>query len=178
MLDHRFTGLIAIALGVAFSPSAHAFGNYFTNRCAPCHFDDTVTCDGCHHHRGTLSAATDQDEYHPGDPIVVTLDGGAKRSGWIRAVLYDDQDVEIAIASGPSGTGDDGLGDAVLFPAELNTFAPESEGDYIWTATWFGAESDGSGHVEEPVSVQIHVTNPVGITTHASWGALKAAKRR
>ena len=175
---HCCKPLATLALGLILAPGAHAFSSYFNNRCAACHFDDSITCDGCHHHRGRLSASADRDEYQPGDPIVVTLDGGAKKSGWIRAILYDDQDLEVAIASGPTGTGDDSMGDAVLFPVELSAVAPEEEGDYTWTATWFGAESDGSGHLEVGVPVQFHVTAPVGIANRASWGVLKAARKR
>lgn len=169
--------LTALACSLLLAPTAQARPGFFESRCAVCHTDDTPSCDGCHYHRGGLQANTDLDEYFPGDPVTITLDGGAKGSGWIRAVLYDDGDAEIDRASGPTGTGDDGLGSPVAFPVDIETTAPDSEGDYVWTTTYFAGKSDGSGHIETDVSVTISVKNPVGIT-EATWGRLKAASRQ
>jgi len=89
--------IAALALGILTSsviPRAWSRPDFFSSRCASCHTDDTPSCVGCHYHRGTLNAATDLTEYQPGATVTVTFTGGT-RGGWIRALLYDQNNVEI-----------------------------------------------------------------------------------
>jgi hypothetical protein len=168
--------LLLFALGLTVQP-ANAEPSFFSSDCAGCHSDDTPTCAGCHNHRGSLSAVADQAEYAPGAAVTVTLSGGSA-NGWIRALLYDDQNVELYRATGPTGTGDNGQGDPVTFPVQLTASAPTQAGDYVWEAAWFG-NNDGSGHLENRTPVTIHVTGSSGVSDpredgDSTWGAIKS----
>jgi len=150
--------LLAVALLISILvPRAGAYSNYFTNQCASCHDDDTVTCNGCHAHRGTIHASAGASTYDPGATVTVTLTGGGKW-GWIRGLLYDQNGTQVDIATGPTGTGDDGLGDPVVFPVTLQAPAPDAPGDYTWQAAFYGAYS-GSNHGELRTPVTIHVVD-------------------
>ncbi len=148
--------LLAALLILVVAMPAGAYPNLFDSRCMGCHSDDTPTCNGCHEHRGSLSAFTSADVYAPGDPLSITLDGG-QQYGWIRAILYDDANVVQAIATGPTGTGDDGGTDDIEFPTTLNATAPGVNGTYVWQAAWFGGNTSGSGHLENRVNVTVFV---------------------
>ncbi len=164
--------LVAVSVG--------AYPSLFDNRCGSCHADDSDTCNGCHEHRGDINATANADVYAPGDPISVTLTGGDQH-GWIRALLYNESGLVQALVSGPTGTGDDGEGDAVTFPVSLEAIAPMAAGDYNWEAAWFGGNTSGNGHTEDrtPVTIVVDDTN-TGIeelpgTEHlASLSAIKA----
>ena len=168
---------VAILLVGGLAPAADAYSTYYTSRCASCHSDDSPTCDGCHAHKGSLSAAASQPQYGPGDPVVVTFDGG-EMGGWIRALLYDHNGLLLDEAQGPSGTGDDGLGNAVTFAVELGGMAPTEPGDFVWETTWFGGLDSGAGHVEASVTVDVHVgessTSLPGEPLDANWDWIKA----
>jgi hypothetical protein len=153
--------VVALLAGLSVART-EAYSSYFTTDCAGCHShsNDTATCNGCHEHRGTLHATADQATYDPGATVTVTLTGGSQH-GWIRGLLYDQNNHQIAIATGPTGTGDDGLGNPVVFPVRLQAPAPLAEGDYTWQAAWFG-NNNGSGHVENRTPVTIHVVNSAG----------------
>jgi len=140
----------------------------YESRCRACHLDDSPTCVGCHRHRGVLSAAADQATYLPGHPVTVTLSGGAA-GGWLRALLYDHNGLEVARVSGPSGSGDDGLGDPVQYPVQLHASAPMAEGDYTWNAAWYGSNDLGTTHLERLVPVAIHVF--IDTAVDESWPA-------
>ena len=123
-----------------------------------------------------IQASADLDEYAPGMPVTVTLNGGSY-GGWIRALLYDDLNQELVRASGPTGTGDDGQGHPVSFPVELNTTAPVVPGDYVWEAAWFGANNSGTEHFERrtPVTIRVTITTSVSEGVRPStWGRIKA----
>lgn len=170
--------LLAILMLVAFATTAAAYPSLFTSRCASCHSDDTPTCNGCHEHRGTLGATANSGAYAPGDPLTVTLTGGHEY-GWIRAILYDDANMVQAIASGPTGTGDDGGTGDVVFPATLNATAPAAAGTYVWQAAWFGGNTNGIGHLESRRNVTIFVddTNtsiPELPDGNNNWSSIKA----
>ena len=147
---------IALLIGVLV-PSAGAYSGYFSNQCADCHGDDSITCNGCHAHRGTIHATAGASTYDPGATVTVTLTGGAKW-GWIRGLLYDQDGAQVDIATGPTGTGDDGLGSPVVFPITLQAPAPDAPGDYTWQAAFYGAYS-GSNHGELRTPVTIHVVD-------------------
>jgi hypothetical protein len=147
-------------LGCLLVPQAEAYPSLYTARCATCHTDDTPSCDGCHEHRGNLSASTDQPTYDPGSIINVTLNGGS-RGGWVRGLLYDQAGTEIDQQGGPTGTGDDGAGSAVTFPVSLQATAPTTPGEYTWSVAWFGAPNSGGGsHIENSVPVTFTVMAP------------------
>jgi len=146
-----------------------------------CHSDDTPSCDGCHEHHGNVTALVDQAEYEPGAIVTVTLDGGS-RGGWVRGVLYDHDGTEVARATGPTGTGDDGAGDAVTFPVTLQAAAPAEPGQYTWEAAWFGSVTSGGGnHTEDGDLVTITVASASAVPDEdepvATWGRIKALYR-
>ena len=167
----------AFLLAGGLAPAAKAYSTYYDTRCASCHSDDSPTCDGCHQHKGGLSAAADQPRYGPGDPVSITFDGG-EIGGWIRALLYDHNGLLVDEASGPSGTGDDGLAGDVIFAVDLGGVAPTEPGDYVWEAAWFGGLDTGAGHAEAGVSVDVHVgessTSLPGEVLDGSWHRIKA----
>jgi hypothetical protein len=105
--------------------------------------------------RGTLSASADRASYTTGETVTITLNGGSAE-GWLRGLLYDQNNVEVDRASGPTGTGDDGLGNPVRFPVTLQAPAPATAGDYNWRAAYFG-NNNGAGHTETSKTVTIHV---------------------
>ena len=156
----RMRGLVVCAVLVAIASvrPAGAFPTEF-NGCAisGCHNNDSATCNGCHHHRGSLSATRDQSQYYPGQVVTVTLNGGSQ-SGWVRGLLYDENNIEIARRTGPTGTGDDGGSGDVVFPVQMQAPAPATPGTYVWKAAWFGNWNDGgSFHNEQRVNVTITV---------------------
>jgi hypothetical protein len=185
MLTHRRLQMPALVAGLLLlaATSALAYPSLFTQRCASCHSNDTPTCDGCHHHGPSgLSASANAAIYAPGDPVDVTLNGGSQY-GWIRAILYDQSDLVLAMATGPTGTGDDSEAGAVTFPVLLNASAPDAEGDYTWEAAWFGGATSGGGshlEVRRPVSIHVEATTtgvPEGPTSNvrdSTWSNLKS----
>lgn len=169
-------GLLVVGL-LALPHPARARSTFFASRCASCHTNDTQTCNGCHHHRGSLVASSDQAIYHPGDPVRITLGGGSER-GWIRARLYDQTNTSIDLQSGPTGSGDDGLGNAVTFPVTLQGTAPAQAGDYTWQAAWYGNSGDGgSPHGEVRSSVVVHVVAFPSAIERAAWDRIKSLYR-
>ena len=175
-----FAALVAAALVMTYGV-ASALPSFFSSNCAGCHNNDTPTCNGCHHHRGSLSATRDQSQYYPGQTVTVTLNGGTQ-SGWIRGILYDELNQQIAIRTGPTGTGDDSQGNPVVFPVQLQAPAPNAPGNYTWKAAWFGNWNDGgSVHQEQRVNVTITVVeNPSDVADenppsflNKTWGQIK-----
>ncbi|RJP17128.1 MAG: hypothetical protein C4520_17560 [Candidatus Abyssobacteria bacterium SURF_5] len=141
---------------------------FFSEKCAGCHTNDSATCDGCHSHgvwqdssRTTvnLTATTDLDRYQPGQTVSVTFSGGY-RYGWIRAILFDENGLEIDRVTGPTGMGDDGTGDPSLqFPVMLSAPAPSEPGFYTWSASWFGSPFDKDNSTVFPHTSQNVLTN-------------------
>jgi hypothetical protein len=190
MLRHdRLTAatLLALALSAAAVSSAGAEPSFFNSRCATsgCHTNDSATCDGCHQHRGNLSASANLSQYAPGDPVTITLHGG-QEGGWVRGILYNELNQEIARRSGPSGSGDDNQSGDVTFPVTFHVTAPAVAGNYTWQAAWYGnPNNSGSTHSETRTPVVIHV---VGSTAGApevppgfierTWGKIKDSFRR
>ena len=170
----RSSILLLAALAIfALAAPVSAYPTFFDQRCASCHSNDTATCNGCHHHGPSgLSAAADASSYSPGAPVTVTLSGGSQH-GWVRGILYDENDVVMALASGPTGTGDDSQGGAVTLPVQLSAAAPITAGAHAWQAAWFGAENAGGGaHSEVRRSVTINVeATPVDDT---NWSNIRS----
>ena len=171
-----FLLLFSIAAG---PQTALAHPNFFSSLCSGCHNNDNATCNGCHHH-GTvgLSATPNKSSYACGEQVTVTLTGGSQ-SGWIRALLYDQNDVEIARRSGPTGTGDDSQPNPVAFPVNLTANAPVGKGVYTWHAAWWGSPYDVGNTTVTPhgpavlVAVTINVVGPSPVDS-STWSRIKA----
>jgi len=145
--------LFTLALGISqiYSSEAEASSTYFTSQgCSGCHSAPVVaTCNGCHAH-GTHSSSSKSDinvtgttnktSYAPGETVSVTITGGY-RTGWVRAILYNQNNVEVARSSG----NDSGMGSSTTFPAVLTAPAPTTPGTYTWKAGWYGNQFDASG---------------------------------
>jgi hypothetical protein len=135
-------GAAAVAVLAVFPAAGLAYPPYFTNNCAGCHSNDTATCNGCHHHGPVdLTAVADKVQYKCGEALAVTLDGGSEH-GWIRAILYNQDGVEVARATGPTHAGDDSGTEMVELPVVLVATAPVGIGVYTWEAAWWGSPFD------------------------------------
>ena len=144
-----------------------AYSSYFSSNCAGCHASPvTTSCNGCHHHGArNLKGTTDKTSYTPGETVSVTISGGSQ-SGWIRAILYDQNNQQVAISGGNAS----GMGHSTTFPAVLTAPAPTTPGTYTWKAAWYGNSFDtnnmnASSHAEEAVSTNsFTVTAPADTT--------------
>jgi hypothetical protein len=142
---------IGLALLFAFGAvprPATATATLYAANCTSCHSATVTTCNGCHAH-GThassaktginVAGATNKTSYAPGESVTVTVTGGY-RTGWIRAYLYDENMVQLAISTGPNGDGG-GSGYPVTFTAP----APSTTGSHIWNVAWYGNQFDAGG---------------------------------
>jgi hypothetical protein len=139
---------------------ALAQSSYFTSQgCVDCHAAPTVaTCNGCHAH-GThgssakssinVTGTTSKTSYAPGETVTVTIAGGY-RTGWLRAVLFDQNTNELARSNGNAS----GMGSSATYPATLTAPAPTAPGTYAWKVAWYGNEFDsgvyGAGWTPDP----------------------------
>src|SRR3990172_2566373 len=122
-----FSLLLTLVFLTCLTTNTGAQSSYYTAQCAGCHGATPTTCNGCHAH-GThptsakssinVAGTTDKTSYAPGETVTVTITGGY-RTGWIRAILYDQNMIELARSTGPSGTGG-GAG----YPITLTAPAP------------------------------------------------------
>jgi hypothetical protein len=154
--------LVAAAL-VVFQlkgTEALAQSSYFTSQgCVDCHAAPAVaTCNGCHAH-GThasssktginVTGTTSKASYAPGEAVSVTIAGGY-RTGWLRAVLFNQNSVELARSTGNASD----MGSSTTYPATLSAPAPTAPGTYTWKVAWYGNEYDtgtyGSGWTPDP----------------------------
>ena len=134
-----------------FTTTARAESSFFTSQgCSGCHSAPVVaTCNGCHAH-GThassskstinVTGTTNKTSYAPGETVTVTITGGY-RSGWVRTVLYDQNNVELARSTGNAS----GMGSSTTYPATLTAPAPTAAGAYSWKVAWYGNQFDASG---------------------------------
>ncbi len=145
-----FSATLGVVQFIASESMAQS--SYFTSRgCSGCHGAPVVaTCNGCHHHgNSSLSAVTNKTSYAPGETVTVTLSGGS-RSGWIKAILYDQTGAQVAASSGNAS----GMGGSTTFPAPLTAPAPTTAGNYTWKMAYFGnQDGTGSGDVHSEVAV-------------------------
>ncbi len=135
--------LFAVTFAVIqfWGTQAQAHSSYFTTYCTGCHSSATsATCNGCHHHGPVnLKGATDKASYAPGATVSVTITGGSQ-SGWFRAILYDQNNNQVAISNG----NDSGMGHTTTYPAVLTAPAPTTPGTYTWKVAWFGNSFDSN----------------------------------
>ena len=144
-----FLTVVFVSLQLMHS-TAQGSSSYFTSKgCSGCHSAPVVaTCNGCHAH-GThpdstkksinVAGATNKTTYAPGETVTVTITGGY-RTGWFRAVLYNQSGVEVARSTG----NDSGMGSSATYPATLSAAAPATPGAYTWKAGWYGNQYDAS----------------------------------
>ncbi|MBI3449685.1 MAG: hypothetical protein HY049_12320 [Acidobacteria bacterium] len=151
--------LLALAALPGASP-ADAHPSYFSRYCAKsgCHDGtspdrspaDGPTCAGCHYHgmfangrtqQINFRGWTDKSSYSAGEPMTVFVTGG-NQPGWIRARVEDENGVELARATGPTGIGDDGdpnwTASRLPGPIVLRITAPYVPGTHRWRVAWFG----------------------------------------
>lgn len=153
---------------------ALAHPTYFDTKCAACHWNDTRTCNGCHHHGLPRVVFLDRDKYEPGSTVTVTL-GGPVRSGWSRALLYNEKDEEVDRITGPVGMGDDSTTPAERFqyPFTLKGRAPMNPGFYKWQAAWWGSPYDVNNPTVFPHGPEVRIATRefevMGLTGVRSW---------
>ena len=142
--------LTGAAILLYSTPQALAQSAYFTSQgCSGCHASPVAaTCNGCHAHgthpssaKSTINVAgtTNKTSYAPGETVTVTISGGY-RTGWFRAVLYDQNTVELARSTG----NDSGMGSSAMYPATLSAPAPTTPGTYTWKVGWYGNKYDAA----------------------------------
>jgi hypothetical protein len=159
-----FSFAIALAAMQFWGTEALASSSYFTSAgCSGCHSAPVAaTCNGCHAH-GThptsakstinVAGATNKASYAPGETVTVTITGGY-RTGWFRAVLYDQNMVELTRSTG----NDSGMGSSAIYPAVLTAPAPVAPGTYTWKVAWYGNQYDksspvfGAGWIPDPTN--------------------------
>jgi hypothetical protein len=156
---------ITLATFHVVGTEALAQSSYYTSRgCATCHSAPVVaTCNGCHYHGNrSLRAATNKTSYAPGETVTVTLTSGSTRSGWIKAILYDQSNSQIAASNGSAS----GMGGATTFPASLTAPAPTTPGTYTWKMAYYGNSANTGGtHGEVAVSTNSFTVSAPSDTT-------------
>ena len=142
-----FFFLLACAAFALWAPDARAQSGYFrdsTHNCIACHAgQDTSSssyCGMCHRH-GTHSGSTinvrgalNKTSYAPGESVSVVISGGDGRASKARALLYDQNGVELARST---GTGFPPV-NAPSWPVTLSAPAPVTPGTYTWKVAWYG----------------------------------------
>jgi hypothetical protein len=98
-----------------------------------------------------VTGVTSKTSYAPGETVSVTVSGGY-RTGWVRAALFDQNSLKLAVSSGNAS----GMGSSTTFPAILSALAPTTPGTYTWKVGWYGNRFDtasaafGSGWRVDP----------------------------
>jgi len=137
--------VLAVAAIAVWVPNVHAESGFFSPNCGGCHSGVSSTCNGCHAHGVhsnnsksdiNLRATTDKTSYLPGEQVTVTISGGY-RNGWVRAILYNENGVEVRRSTGPNS-----MGGGSSFPIQLAGTAPASAGTYTFKASWYGNRYD------------------------------------
>ncbi len=132
---------VALVTWMIGTPTADARSTYYTDQgCQSCH-GATSTCNGCHSH-GThptksktdinIKGVTDKAAYAAGETVSVTISGGY-RTGWVRAILYNQSMQEVARSTGAA------------FPVTLTASAPATAGTYKFSVSWYGNKYDAAG---------------------------------
>ena len=134
-----WSALIAVVMVLAgvhlTATRVQAESGFFSSAgCVNCHSAPaTTTCNGCHAH-GThansgkstinLTGTTNKTSYAPGETVSVTIAGGY-RTGWVRAILYNQNRVELAQSTGNAS----GMGSSTTLPAVLTCTGPDDSGN-------------------------------------------------
>ena len=129
----RLSVLLFLVSGLAalvfWSPGADATSGLYTTNCSGCHGSTVNTCNGCHAHGVhsgdtkddiNVTGVTDKATYSPGETVTITITGGY-RTGWIRAILYDQTTTELARSLCPGG---EGSCTTSVYPVNLTAPAP------------------------------------------------------
>jgi len=144
---------IILGIILLWAAQARATSSLYTSNCASCHSTSSAsptTCNGCHFHGEHSSTAasdinlrgsTDKPSYAPGETVKVTINGGY-RTGWVRALLFDQNMKELARSSCPGGLG---ACTTSVFPVTLTAPAPAAAGTYVWAVAWYGNQYDIAG---------------------------------
>src|SRR5512143_2166666 len=140
----------ALAVGLLGASTAEAFSSLYSSNCTSCHSATVTTCNGCHAH-GThstdakadinVAGALNKTSFAPGEAVSVQITGGY-RTGWIRAILFDQGGTELARSSCPGGQG--GCTTSA-YPVTLTANAPTTPGTYTWAVAWYGNQFDAGG---------------------------------
>ena len=160
------------------TPTADAKSTYYTDMgCQACH-GSTSTCNGCHSH-GTHSSsgktdvnikgATNKTSYAAGETVSVTITGGYK-TGWVRAILYDQTMKQVAISKGTIASGSSAPSNGPAFPVTLSAPAPTVAGTYTWNVSWYGNKYDATGAYFQPNCSSTVTTNCWKASTNANHG--------
>jgi len=165
--------LFSLTLGIVIisGTEAQSQSSYFSARgCVDCHGAPVVTsCNACHYHGNrSLRAATNKTSYTPGETVSVTLTSGSTRTGWIKAILYDQNNVQLAASNGDAS----GMGGSTTFPATLTAPAPTTPGTYTWKMAYFGnSANNGDVHGEVTVNANSFTVAAAADTTAPVVGA-------
>ena len=143
----------------------------------------TPTCNGCHAH-GTHSnsakdnlnftAITDASTYNVGDTITIDIDGGYK-SDWVRVTVYDGSGNVVAQSKGTcdnTTSSGSACSNGASMPISLTTTA-NATGTQMWTAAWYGNNSDigsSSGGVNGTQSMSVAEQGWLPDATNANHG--------
>ncbi len=134
------------------APNANASSSYFNANCSGCHIGQAGSnfCGMCHAH-GThasssktginVAGATNKTSYAAGETVSVTITGGYRPSQ-ARAILYDQNGVQLAISTGSTPSTTDGPINAPVWPVTLSAPAPTASGTYTWQVAWYGNQYD------------------------------------
>jgi len=160
-----FFCFIAFAAFAVWAPQAHARSNFFDSTsdgdCASCHIgqDTSVNdyCGVCHRHGVSTSSSgafnvqgtTNKASYAPGETVSVTISGGSRPSR-ARAVLYDQNQLELNRSSGTVPPDGDAPVNAPKWPVTLTAPAPTTPGTYTWSVAWYGNQNGGGPHAPPP----------------------------
>jgi hypothetical protein len=158
--------LVALVVLMFWMPEANAESGYYGSNCSSCHGSTPSTCDGCHGHGTHSSSAknninitgrTTKTTYAPGETVSIVIDGGY-RNGWVRAILYDQNMVELKRSTG------------LDFPITLTAPAPMAAGTYTWSVAWYGNRYDKSSPFFQPTCSSTLITNCWKPSTNANHG--------
>jgi hypothetical protein len=173
-----FVCAFAFVSWIIGTPTADARSSYYTDMgCQVCHGTNS-TCNGCHSH-GThssssktdiyLTGTTNKTSYAAGETVSVTITGGYK-TGWVRAILYDQAMNQVAISKGTIVSGASAPSGGPGFPITLSAPAPTVAGTYTWSVSWYGNKYDASGAYFQPNCSSSVTTNCWKASTNANHG--------
>lgn len=117
---------VALAAGLLAPGGARAMSSYYAASCTSCHDPSPTTCNGCHHHRGTVNGSLGRTTFAPGEAMTITVDAG-QRSGFWRAAVLDGANQVVGTASATASG-----------PATVTVAAPRTAGTYAWKVAWYG----------------------------------------